>query len=106
MKAPIYDLVIGNVHGARGQEDQDTRWEVPMGEKITEHDTSVEFFQDVGPAITSHEKTGGVVTRLQRKNKTLRPMKVAKNNIVNLISREFRKLQETDNSLDKLRKKI
>ena len=77
MKAPIYDLVIGNVHGARGQEDQGPRWEVPMGEKITEHETSVEF-QDVGPAITSHEKTGGVVTILQRKNKTLRPMKVAK----------------------------
>ena len=26
MKAPIYDLVIGNVHGARGQEDPDTSW--------------------------------------------------------------------------------
>ena len=25
MKAPIYDLVIGNVHGARGQEDKKTR---------------------------------------------------------------------------------
>ena len=25
MKAPIYDLVIGNVHRARGQEDPDTR---------------------------------------------------------------------------------
>ena len=62
MKAPIYDLVIGNVHGARGQEDPDTSWEIPTGEEITEHETSVEP-QDVGPAITSHEKTGGVVTR-------------------------------------------
>ena len=32
MKAPIYDLVIGNVHGARGQEDPDTSWEVPTDE--------------------------------------------------------------------------
>ena len=62
--------------------------------------------QDGGPAITSHEKTGGVVTRLQSKNKPLRPMKVAKTKIVNLTSTEFKKLQETDKSLDKLRKKI
>ena len=92
------------VHGARGQEDPDTSWEVPTGEAITEHETSVES-QDVGPAITSHEKTG-VATRLQSKNKTLRPMKVAKTKIVNLTSTEFKKLQETDKSLDKLRKRI
>ena len=105
MKAPIYDLVIGNVHGARGQEDPDTSWEIPTGEEITEHEMSVES-QDVGPAITSHEKTGGVVTRLQSKNKPLRPMKVAKTKIVNLTSTEFKKLQETDKSLDKLRKRL
>ena len=105
MKAPIYDLVIGNVQGARGQEDPDTSWEIPTGEEITQHEMSVES-QDVGPAITSHEKTGGVVTRLQSKNKPLRPMKVAKTKIVNLTSTEFKKLQETDKSLDKLRKRI
>ena len=105
VKAPVYDLVIGNVHGARGQEDPDTSWEIPMGEEITEHEMSVES-QDVGPAITSHEKTGGVVTILQSKNKPLRPMKVEKTKIVNLTSTEFKKLQETDKSLDKLRKRI
>ena len=105
MKAPIYDLVIGNVHGARGQEYPDTSWEIPTGEEITEHEMSVES-QDVGPAITSHEKTGGVVTILQSNNKPLRPMEVAKTKIVNLTSTEFKKLQETDKSLDKLRKKI
>ena len=111
MKAPIYDLVIGDVHWARGQEDPDTSWEIPTGEEITEHETSVES-QDVGPAatshektgvashdttggVTSHEKTGGVVTRLQSKNKPLRPLKVAKTKIVNLTSTEFKKLQES-----------
>ena len=93
MKAPIYDLVIGNVHGARGQEDTGTSWEVPTGEEITEHETSVESQYD-GPVIMSHEKTG-VVTRSQSKNKTLRPMKVAKTNIVNLTSTEFKILQES-----------
>ena len=78
MKAHICDLVIGNIHGARGQEDPDSSWEIPTGEEITEHEMSVES-QDVGPAITSHEKTGGVVTRLQSQNKPLRPMKVTKN---------------------------
>ena len=41
MKALIYDLVLGNVHEARGQEDPDTSWEIPTGEEITEHETSV-----------------------------------------------------------------
>ena len=97
--------MIGNVHGARGQEDPDTSWEIPTGEEITEHETSVEP-QVVGPAITTHEKTGGVVTRLQSKDKPLRPLQVAKTKIVELTSTEFKKLQETDKSLDKLRKKI
>ena len=49
--------MIGNVNGARGQEGQDTSCEVPTDEEITEHETSIET-QDIGPAITSHEKTG------------------------------------------------
>ena len=57
MNATIYDLAIGNVHGARRQEDPDSSWEITTGEEITEHETSVES-QDVGPAFTSHEKTG------------------------------------------------
>ena len=105
MKAPIYDLVIGNVHGVRGQEDPDTSWEVPTDEEITEHETSVEY-RDVRPAITCHDKIGGVVTRLQSKNKTLRPMRVAKTKIVNLTSTEFKNIQERDKSLHKLRKRI
>ena len=61
MKACIYDSVIGNCYGARGQEGPDSSWELPTGEEITEHEMSVEH-KDVGPAITSHEKTGGVAS--------------------------------------------
>ena len=43
------------------------------------------------------------MTRLQRENKTLRPMQVANTNIVNLTSTAFSKLHGTDTSLDKLR---
>ena len=43
---------------------------------------------------------------MQSKNKTLRPMSVAKSKIVNLTSTEFNNLQETDKSLVKLRKRI
>ena len=46
------------------------------------------------------------MTRLQSKDKPLRPLTVAKTKIVELTSTEFKKLQETDKSLDKLRKKI
>ena len=34
-KAPIYDLVIGNVHEARGQVDPDISWEIHTGEEST-----------------------------------------------------------------------
>ena len=37
MKAPIYDLVIGNIHRARGQEDRDTSWEIPTDEARNEN---------------------------------------------------------------------
>ena len=94
MKAPIYDLVIWHVYVARGQEDPDTSWEVPTGEEITERATSVES-QDIGPAIMSHEKTGGVVTRWQSVTKSLRLINVAKTKIINLTSTEFNKLQDT-----------
>ena len=47
-----------------------------------------------------------VVTIWQSKNKTLRPIKVTKPKIVNLTSTEFKNQQETDKSLDKLRKRI
>ena len=46
------------------------------------------------------------MTRLQSKNKPLRPTKVANTRIVNLTIPEFKKLQETDKTLNKLRKKI
>ena len=46
------------------------------------------------------------MTRLQSKNKPLRPMQVANTRIVNLTIPEFKKLQETDKTLNKLRKKI
>ena len=68
--------------------------EIPTGENITEHETSVES-QDVGPATTihantgavaGHDNTGGVVTQLQSKNNPLRSMKVAKTKIVNFTS--------------------
>ena len=35
MKAPIFDLVIGNLSWGRGQEDPDISWEVTTGEAIT-----------------------------------------------------------------------
>ena len=46
------------------------------------------------------------MTILQSTNKPLRPLKVAKTKIVNLTSTEFKKLQETDKTMDKLRKRI
>ena len=46
------------------------------------------------------------MTRSQSKDKPQRPLKVAKTNMVNLSSKEFGRLQETDTTLDKLRQRI
>ena len=102
MDSPVYDLVIGNLLGARNQEDPDTSWEPSELKKTTVNAEKTTYIDIISEEITDLEITGGVVTRSQSKDKPLRPLKVAKTNMVNLSSNEFGRLQETDTTLDKL----
>ena len=106
MDSPVYDLVIGNLLGAWNQEDPDTSWEPSELKKTTVNAEKTADIDIISDEITDHVITGGVVTRSQSKDKPLRPLKVAKTKIVNLSSKEFRRLQETDKTVDKLQQRI
>ena len=105
MDSPVYYFVIGNLLGARNQEDPDTSWEPFELKKTTVNAKKTADIDIISDEITDLE-IGGIVTRSQSKDKPLRPLKVAKTNMVNLSSKEFGSLQETDTTLDKLRQRI
>ena len=106
MDSLVYDLVIGILLGARNQEDPDTSWEPSELKKTSVNAQKTADIDIISDEITDLEITGGVVTRSQSKDKPLRPLKVAKTKMVNLSSKEFGRLQETDTTLDKLRQRI
>ena len=84
MSNPVYDLVIGNVDGVRDPNDPDVHWKPPE------------------PGLA----TGlAVETRQQRKDagKPLRKLKV-REQIGDVTPEEFRREQETDPTLDVVRK--
>ena len=80
MERPVYDLVIGNIPGARAADDPDKDWEP---------DDMV---------------AGAVVTRRQAKVKKLSPLKVAKSPDLKMDTTEVRRLQLTDPTLEKNQK--
>ena len=80
MERPVYDVVIGNIPGARGPDNPDPEWKP----------------DDV-------ERTGAVTTRSQRQGKPLPPLKVAKSPVMNISRAELGKLQREDPSLLKIR---
>ena len=88
------------------QEDPDTSWETSELKKTTLNAEKTADIDIISDDITDHEITGGVVTCSQSKDKPLRPLKVAKTNMVNLSSKEVGRLQEKDTTLDKLRQRI
>ena len=83
MENPVYDVVIGNIPGARRADDPDQDWT---------------------PAKT--EVLGAVTTRAQKKAKPLPPLKVTKSPVMGTTREELRKMQSEDKSLQKIREWI
>ena len=79
MDNPVYDLVIGNIPGAREPSNPDPEWRTT---------------------------TAAVVTRSQKSTRKLQPLKVSKTEVKNIDSSTLKKLQEQDPTLDKIRKWI
>ena len=80
MEHPVYDVVIGNLPGARKPDDPDLDW-----------------------APGKCEVTGAVTTRSQKRSKPLPPLKVTKSSVMNVTRHELGKYQREDPSLQKIR---
>ena len=80
MPCPVYDVVVGNLEGARPADKPDPDWK-PMD--ITE--------------------AGAVVTRAQSKLKPLTPLRVAKSSQLKVDGKQLREMQCNDPSLKKVR---
>ena len=85
MKAPVYDLVIGNLEGARPAENPDEAW------------------KPVQQASEDVEHAGAVMTRSQKAAKPPRPLKVAGTKVMDVRPEELKKLQEADPTLSQVR---
>ena len=106
MDSPVYALVIGNLLGAQNQEDPDTSWKPSELKKTIVNAEKTAYIYIISDEITDHEITGGVMTRSQSKDKPLRLLKVPKKKIVDRSNKGFRRLQETDKTVDKLQQRI
>ena len=84
MNFHIYDLVIGNLQGARSQEDPDPRWEPPELQVAIKEIAEVNETTEEGTGESNHELVGGVVTRFQNRVKPLRPLKVTEAKIAGI----------------------
>ena len=83
MECPVYDVVIGNISGARNPDDPDPEWE-PDDRWVA----------------------GAVVTRAQKKRPPLAPLKVAKSTELKTTRVQLGKYQKEDSTLAQIREWI
>ena len=96
MRNPVYDLVLGNINGARPPNDPNVEWQ-------SEVKDSEEQKQTATPEI-EHE-VGAVETRAQKqKNKVIKPLAVP-DPVQNVSQEEIISQQKSDESLNDLRLK-
>ena len=97
-------IVVGNISGARYANDPDINWRSKVELK--------ESTSDVMHAATTDEITAStdvscvVTTRANKVEKRMKPLHVVKSKEVNIDSKELQRLQESDQSLNKIRKWI
>ncbi|WP_353817093.1 hypothetical protein, partial [Acinetobacter baumannii] len=117
LKKPLYDLMIGNIDGARRPDDPDPEWSPASTQRVevVEEDPLpfpdgdlTELLRDnvVTPAQPCRpEIVGAVTTRAQAKrDKTSTPLKVADNSKAAIVDRDkLIQLQEADSTLNKYR---
>ncbi len=100
----MYDIVVGNIPGARDANDPDINWRPNVELK--------ESTSDVMHDVTTEEITAStdvscvVTTRANRVEKRMKPLHAVKSKEVDIYSTELQRLQESDQSLNKIRKWI
>jgi hypothetical protein len=87
MKSPVYDLVVGNIPGARKADDPIKDWQPQV---------TRDFDQTANVVMTR----AGVI----RASKPLKPLNVTQSNVSNVVNvKNLVQLQKDDKSLDKIR---
>ena len=96
MDNPLYDLIIGNITGARSPQEPDDKWHPPVRRAVTS-ETSETVFEE--------EKPGGAVeTRAMKskKERAFKPLLVAKSDGKTVSREEISSAQQRDSTLTKL----
>ena len=115
LKTPLYDLMIGNIDGARAPSEPDLNWgQVPTVKDdqqeedplpFPEEDIPAALQQDLTEASSGQCEVSAVTTRSQvKKSKVTIPLKVASTSKATIVDKdELVRQQEADESLQKLR---
>ena len=90
VEKPVYDIVVGNIPGARDAIDPDVNWRPDLDTADGIHDVRTE-------EITASTDVSCVVTtRANKVEKRMKPLHVVKSREVEIDSNELQRLQEND----------
>ena len=96
VEKPVYDIVVGNIPGARDASDPEINWRPNVDTSDDMHDVSRE------ETTASTDESCVVTTRANKVEKHMKPLHVAKSREVEVDSKELQQLQENDLSLNKI----
>ncbi|KAK7110374.1 hypothetical protein V1264_014258 [Littorina saxatilis] len=116
LKKPLYDLLIGNIGGARRPDDPDVEWRMGAAQPAVEEEDPLPFAnEDISELLrddiaTVHRRdqpqvVSAVTTRAQaKKDKTTTPLRVTNSSATAVVDRDqLIQLQEADLTLTKYR---
>ncbi|KAK7096005.1 hypothetical protein V1264_005353 [Littorina saxatilis] len=116
LKKPLYDLLIGNIGGARRPDDPDVEWRMGAAQPAVEEEDSLPFAnEDISELLRDDRATvhrrdqpqvvSAVTTRAQaKKDKTTTPLRVTNSSATAVVDRDrLIQLQEADSTLTKYR---
>ncbi|KAK7102640.1 hypothetical protein V1264_020830 [Littorina saxatilis] len=115
-KKPLYDLLIGNIGGARRPDDPDFEWRMGSAQPAVEEEDPLPFAnEDISELLRDDRATvhrrdqpqvvSAVTTRAQaKKDKTTTPLRVTNSSATAVVDRDrLIQLQEADSTLTKYR---
>ncbi|KAK7097946.1 hypothetical protein V1264_004849 [Littorina saxatilis] len=116
LKKPLYDLLIGNIGGARRPDDPDVEWRMGSAQPAAEEEDPLPFasediselLRDDRAAVHCRDQpqvVSAVTTRAQaKKDKTTTPLRVTNSSATAVVDRDrLIQLQEADLTLTKYR---
>ena len=97
VEKPVYDIVVGNIPGARDANDPNVNWRPDVDTSDGMSDVRTEL--DI---TASTDVSCVVTTRASKVEKRMKPLHVVKSREVEIDSKELQRLQENDPSQNKI----